>query len=146
MINFTNITKAIETLIKEYDSDNDKEYHITRNKKQNMDDSIAVDGWVGIYRDSIDYSTHSSGANPWLAEPKLRLEIQSASMESEEDCEEKLEVIVDHVLNAVQSDRTIGGTVLMVTALEIDYDDNYSEQMQTFYQFATLTITTEVKA
>lgn len=144
MINFKDITSALETQLKAYTGASS--YNITRNKRQNDDDNEAVEGWVGIYRDGVDYSPNSSGPTPWLAEVKIRVEIQSASYESEADCEEKLETLVGFVMNAIDSDRTIGKTVLMVTGLDIDYDDNYAEQMQTAYQFATLIITAEVKA
>jgi hypothetical protein len=124
----------------------DKDYLITRNKRQNTEDSVAVAGWIGIYRDGINYQPHSSGATPWMAEPKIRLEIQAASYKGASDCEEKLEAIQEFVMNAIESDRTIGGTVQIITEYDLDYDDNYSDSMQTTYQFITLIITTEVKA
>jgi len=145
VINFKDITSALETQIKSYNTTN-LDYLITRNKRQNTEDNIAVAGWVGIYRDGVNYQPHSSGANPWLAEPKIRVEIQAASYKSEADCEEKLEEITEFIMNAIESDRTIGGTVQMITEYDLDYDDNYSDLMQTSYQFLTLIITAEVKA
>lgn len=146
MINFKDLTKALEEQVKNYNT-SAQPYIIVRNKSENKDPSIAANGWVGIYRDSLNYEPHSTGDTPWLAEPIIRIEIQSASFSNEEDCEKRLDDIVTFVMEALESDRTISGNVAMITGYSIEYDDNFmTEQIQTFFQFATITITCEVRA
>lgn len=146
MINFRDITKALETQIKNYNTDA-QPYTIVRNKVENHDPNIAAGGWIGIYRDSVGYSPHSTGPHPWLTSIDIRIEIQAASIASEEDCEKKLDAIVLFVMQATESDRSIGGYVAIVKEYNIDYDDSFAvDQLQTFYQYATITITAEVRS
>lgn len=146
MINFKTITKALEDQLKAANAEN-KAYTITRNKSQNQNDSVAVAGWIGIYRDSQNVTPHSTGATPWMNEAKIRIEIQAASMNSEEECEEKLDELIKFVADSLNAGRkNISGTVGIITEIDVEYDDNYDTDMQTSYQFATMTVTAEVKA
>lgn len=146
MIDFRNITAALETQIKDFNTEN-KPYTIVRNKAINTDPNVAVTGWAGIYRDSVNYDPHSSGAQPWLAELNIRIEAHAASFESEEDCEERLDDLVLFIQQAIESNRQIGGYVHQVIGYNVDYDDNFmSDQLQTFLQFATITVTAQVRA
>lgn len=144
MINFKDITKAVETLLRDYNTDNEP-YTIVRSSAVNTDINIAASGWIGIYRGNVNYQPHSAGRT-WLAEIDIRIEVQAASMHSAKGCEEKLDELVTFVLNASSNEPTIGGTVHSIREYDVDYDDAYAEDINTSQQFATITITAEVKA
>ena len=143
MINLTNITEAVADILNENNT-TDKRYIIERNQVQNTDESRAVQGWIGIYRESTSFSPMRTGSTRFQTDIKLRLEIQAASMASAEDCESKLEEIVEFVLTAIAGNLNLNGYVGMVKGFEVDYDDNFHDVTNIFYQFATITISCEV--
>ena len=146
MINFRNITKAIEDILNEYNTTN-QNYIIERNSQENTDESKAYQGWIGIYRDRVRYEPYTTGSTPYNCEVTPRILVQAADRHSAENCEEKLDNIVDFVLNAIQSDRTIKGYVGMLQEFDIEYDDNFSnDDLRTYIQTATIELTFHVRA
>jgi hypothetical protein len=145
MINFIAITKAIESILKEANV-NAKSYTIERNTIINTDENIAFEGWIGIYRGSVRYTPYTTGSQPYLAEIDLRIEVQAASLSSAQDCEAKLDELVDFVLGSLDNNRNLGGVVAMVKGYEVDYDDNYAEGSDIFYQTAEINPIYEVRA
>lgn len=146
MINLSKITKAIEELLTDANTSSEP-YVITRNKTQNTDDGIASIGWVGIYRESVSLIPRRTGSLPYQTDPKVRIEVQAASMASEEECEEKLDDLVEFVLTVLASNIDLKGYVGYLKDYEVDYDDNFGEGIQeVYYQFATITITGEVNS
>ena len=144
MINFTEITEAVKTVLDNYNTDN-KPYHITRNQKQNTDVNIASKGWIGIYRNRVNYEPYATGPR-YQTEVEIRIEIQVADIHTAENCEAKLEEIVEFVMNAltVNLKRPLEGTVQLLTGFDIDYDDNFAEKTSIFHQTATLILSCEV--
>lgn len=145
MIDFRKITESLEDILNAANTSAEP-YTITRNQRINQSESVAVDGWVGIYRDHVSFDPRTTGPRPWMAEPKIRIEVQAASFANEEDCERRLDMLQNFVLSAINADKTIGGYVAMITEIDIDYDDSYATDIQTHHQFATIIITCEVKA
>lgn len=146
MINFTDITKGVKEVLDEYNTEN-KPYHITRNKKQNTDKNVAAQGWIGIYRNKVEYEAYASGFR-YQTTVEVRLEIQAADFHSPENCEEKLEELIEFVMSAFTHPSHLRapfkGYVQHITDFDIDYDDNYGEVGVVHYQFATMVITCEV--
>jgi len=142
MINFKNITQAIETILNAQLSD----YKIVRNELRNVDPNQATwgKGWIGIYRGKLDYEPHTTGATPWLVSADVIIEIQVASMTSGDDAEDKLQDAEQEVLNALVTDLTLGGTVLMTNGFSIEYD--YNEDEQVYYHAAVITVRGELRA
>ena len=146
MINFKDITTALYDLLVASNTEA-KTYVITRNSAVNDNPNTATQGWIGIYRDGVDYAPHSSGPRPWLATIKIRVEIQSASMAGHEDCEDRLDEMESFVISAIESDRTLGGYVNIITGYSFDYSDAYNpDELEIYFQSSALIITAEVRA
>lgn len=148
MINFKNITQALETLLTQNVGD---DYVIERNPVRPADAFKVMrdgkKGWIGIYRGTIRYNPYASGSAPYLAEIRFTLEIQVASVKSADDCEDKLCDAEKTIIDLLETDRKagkIGGYVDNITGYEIEYEMN--EDNATYYQAALITPIAEVRA
>lgn len=76
--------------------------------------------WVGVYYGGMSVAPHTlGGQRPWQAELELLVYVQEASLVSGQDATRRLGRAQSRVLAAVQGDRRLGGTVEMVTALDV---------------------------
>ena len=143
MINFSDITKAFQDILEA----NLTGYQITRNKSLNVDISqplVTGNGWVGIYRESLEYEPLTVGGNFWFAKPIIKIEIQAASAISGENAEDKLQDAEKAVMDVLIDNRTLNDTVDMTLGYEIDYNFDYS--LETIYfNSAIITLTTYKK-
>lgn len=139
MINLKTITQGIERLLREKLSG----YNIERNPMRPDDPwKAAVNkAWVGVYRGVTEYASHSIGSLPWKATIDVIIEIQVADLTSAEDCEDKLLDAEKEVLDCINSDRTLGGTVDMVLGYSVAYETNRTQSA--YYQAAIITIKSE---
>lgn len=142
MINFKDITQAIETLLNQ----NLTGYTITRNARRNSSPDIAAQnkGWIGIYRNAISYEPYGTGSQKWMTKIAIDVEIQVANMESGEKTEDQLQDAEKEVLDLLTANKTIGGTVAMTNGYEINYEFNADEEI--YFHSAIITIRAEVKA
>jgi len=147
MINFKNITQAAETLLIENLGD---DYIIERNAVRAADPfRVARDGkkgWIGVYRGSLTYEAYASGSIPWKVDIRLVVEAQVASVESTEDCEDKLCDAEKEIIDILEVDRKsgkLGGYVHNIIGYEINYEINEDEA--TYYQSVLITIIAEVR-
>lgn len=144
IINFKNITQAIETLL---NNNTTGTYLIERNHERNGDPNKAMvnNGWIGIYRDSLTYNSHTTGSSPWLVDVAVRIEIQIASMLSSDDCEDKMEDAVNDVLTVLNANKKLSDSVLMTNGFNISYEIN-AEHREVWYHAAIITLNAEVRA
>jgi hypothetical protein len=142
MINYSDITKGIETILR----NNLSGYTITRNDKRLDNPSVAAKnkGWIGIYRGPVNYDAYAIGARVWICTARPIVEVQAVSMKSGADAEDKLESAVDEVMECLNSNRTLNSTVLMSMGYEIRYEFNADTDV--WYHSAIITITAEVRA
>jgi hypothetical protein len=76
--------------------------------------------WVGIYHGALSIDPHTlGGVQPWEGQLELFLYVQEASHRSGQEVTRLLSRAQAAVLDALNADRTIGGTVLMLTGMEI---------------------------
>ena len=148
MINFKDITKAAENLFIEEVGGS---YWIERNAVRPVDPIyVQRDGkkaWLGIYRNSLSYEAHTTGATPWLVEVRFVVEIQTASLISADDCEDKLCDAEKEIIDVLEADRKSGklsGTVHNIVGYDIAYELNEDEK--TYYQAALITVIAQVRA
>ncbi len=141
MINFKNITQAVETIF----NDNLNDYTVTRNAERNVDPGLAAknSGWIGIYRGSIVYDTVSTGASPWLAEVDIKVEVQVASIKSGDDAEDRLQDAEQAVMNVLNDNKTLSGTVTMTVGYTIDYE--YNADNAIYWHASIITLKTQVR-
>jgi hypothetical protein len=142
MIDLSKITKAVQEML----SGGLSGYTIVRNEPRNEDANIAASGkgWVGIYRGSNSYNPRTTGDRPWGAVVEVVVEVQTASMRSGEDAEDRLQAAEQEVMGVLNADKKLKGTVDMTVGYEIAYDINASSQM--YYQAAIITVKAEVRS
>ncbi len=143
MINFSDITKAIETLLKA----NLTGYVITRNEGRNDDYNRAAqaEGWIGIYRGSLDYEPGFMGDRPWLVSVDVVVELQVASFISGSDAEDLLQAKEEAVLDILTDNKKLGSTVDMTNGYTIEYEYNADTEQGVYLQAAIITIHAEVR-
>jgi hypothetical protein len=142
VINVKTITKAVEDII----NDNTVGYIVTRNAERNVDPNVAAKdkGWIGIYRGGINYLPYTTGSTPWLAEVRVDVELQVASMQSGEQAEDKLQDAEAELLGIFAANLNLNGTVLMTQGYDIRYDVNVEAEV--YFHAAIITLRTEVRA
>ena len=141
MINLKNITQAVETLLK---ASVTGAVTIERNPMRNDDPSRAVAGWIGIYRGSMDYQPHATGKN-WLAIVDILVEIQAASHESGEDAEDKLMDLEKQVIDILNANPGLSGTVQIPMGYSVEYQYNADDEAGMAFHAAIITIHSGVR-
>lgn len=144
MIDINDITKALKTKL----GDGLTGYAIERNARRNVDPSRAADdkGWIGIYRGSLRYEPQSTGARPWLATVTINIESQYASFGGDNTrVEKQLGNNEAEILAILEADRTIGGTVAMITGYNIKYEVN-DDSDEICYQATTIEVEAQIRS
>jgi hypothetical protein len=76
--------------------------------------------WVGLYSGPWALGAHViGGPQPWRAELELLLYVQEASHLSGQDATQRLSRAQAAVLEVLNADRTLGGTVSVLTGLAV---------------------------
>jgi hypothetical protein len=138
ILNYSDVTKGIEDILNQRLSG----YVITRNDRKNADPNRCP--WIGIYRGSLVYEAHTIGGRPWKASPSPQINIQVASTLSGDDAEDRLQEAEKEVIEALETDRTLGSTVSMILGYNINYE--YSQTDEIYYHGCTITIRTETRS
>ncbi len=145
MINYSTITTALAAQLKADASISEtiKEKYIERGGTINEKPDRAP--WIGIYRSKLNHDPRTLGSmNNWESTGQIRIAVQQVDMKSGMDCEDRLEALVQDVLNAIIADTTIGGTVDMVNKFAIDYRYLESDRKTLYFQMAIITMDFEV--
>jgi hypothetical protein len=144
MINIKLVTQKAEEIFKE-NLGND--YHIERNPVRPSDPAqiarLEKDGWIGIYKDAVDYEGLAVGAMPWLVKVKIVFEAQVVSLISREDCENKLADAEKDILDLLEANRNLGNTIDTIKGYSVSYQ--MQEDEQTYYQAVLITIDGEAR-
>jgi hypothetical protein len=142
MIDFSAQTKALEAMLTEAPELDG--WTIERSKLKNTDSGRCP--WVGIYKNKVGYAPRRMGvgAQNWATELKIDIPVQASS--TIDDAEETLEGQIKQVLDVIESDRTLRGTVNMILGYEVSYFINLEATEEVFYQEAVITVTAEVKS
>ena len=142
MINLKAVTQAVESILKAdlYG------YTIKRNPERNVDANLAArnKGWIGIYRGTQDLDAYTTGATKWLNTITVDVEVQAASMRSEEEAEDKLQDAETEVMNVFGDNLKLNNTVANVTGFAIRYEVNTEEKI--YFHSAIITIRAEARA
>jgi UDP-N-acetyl-D-mannosaminuronate dehydrogenase len=108
----------------------------------NTDPSQAVDGWVGIYIDTVAYSprTIGTGSRNWQMAPTLRVIVQAVDRDSTEQAHAKLEKFIKDVLDVVLGNTTLAETVEALTGIQVDYAFSEEDRVTLQHIGALITI------
>lgn len=139
MIDFSKITKATEAILRE--APTLQSWTIERSVLENADPGRCP--WAGVYRQRVGYTPRrmGQGARNWANEIKLLIKVQASSQV--DSAEEQLESQVKEVLDVIETDRTLRGTVRMILGYDVEYFINEQATEDTFFQQAVITITAE---
>lgn len=142
MINFKDITKEIESILKT----NLDGFIIERNPRRNSDPAKIGNkrGWIGIYRGSVQYVPHTTGATPWMCLLRPVVEVQAVSMRSGEEAEDKLQDAEKAVLDVLTANKNLNGKVGMTNGYELDYE--FNEEEKVWFHAVLITLILEVRA
>ena len=134
MINFKTILDALESIF----NDNLTGYTVTRNEPRNNDPDLAAKnkGWIGIYRGTMNYESHSIGSIPWQVTVEPKIEIQCASARSGKDAEARLQDAESEVLTLLNANKKLNGTVEMTNGYVVDYE--YNTDIEDMYHLAAI--------
>lgn len=140
ILNYSDITKAIETLLRRKLTG----FNITRNQRKNADPNRCIpDGWIGIYRGPIDYNANVMGSRPWLVDPEPLINVQVVGRTGDE-AENNLQDAEEKVINIIESDRTLGNTVSTILGYSMEYEYNTAENI--YYHGVNIKIKAQTRA
>jgi hypothetical protein len=117
---------------------------VERSEFVNEDPGRAANGWIGIYRRSVDYDPRNLGVTPnnYHGTLDFMVVVQRTSMKSGADAEDALEESVLHVLErVVQIPRDY---VDHFSDILVDYTYLESDRTTMYFQGALITFTAEV--
>jgi len=112
-------------------------------KEEPLNTNPDLTPWVGVYTLDHQISPYRSNINqPWMAELKFLLVLQDVSFESPEKAQNLLDELWTSVFTAVNSNRSLNGTVLQIKEFSIEPQRDIVEESY-FFGYNVL-ITAEV--
>ena len=138
-----NIT-AITTALQEQLQSNQYVALFLNNQSVGRDEPINEDPnrvpWVCVYKGSIAYDPRTLGYNSFEADIAIRVLVQATSLKSGEDCSTLIDDYVQKIVAAIRSDKTIGGTVDIITSIAVEFSYTETDRTTLFFQMAEITI------
>lgn len=91
-------------------------------------------GWLGVYRDRIDYPPRTLGMGAGYRNQRIRLFIlaQESDPSSGEECEDRLEKLLQNTIGVLLSDPSLRGTVQTLDEFSVLHED-YSKTSDGIY-------------
>lgn len=117
---------------------------IERGEPLNTNESVAANGWVGIYRDRVGYDPKSLGRNTtnWRGALEIRFVVQASSLLSAEDCEDLLEGRINSLIRSILTvERTM---VDNFDAITVDYSYDEADRRTLYFQSALIAVAMQV--
>ncbi len=139
-VNVADITKKLLIQVGQWPQIADKKAVVERSEPPNQNSNRTP--WIGLYRSGVTTVPRTIGVRSGYRQQRVSLIIlvQDGSFVSGEDCEEKLEYMVQQVTSALLSDESLGGTVDVLEDLQVVYED-YRQDGAAFLQTATIQFT-----
>lgn len=109
--NIANVTQAVFEMLRDAPDVGGKGVMVSRSEEPN--ETPTLHGWVGVYRDRIDYPTRTLGLGGGYRNQLIRLFllVQATDASSGSECEDRLEELLQKVIGVLLSDPTLKGTV-----------------------------------
>ena len=145
MINFKEITKAIEDIIVTQTTG----YIVERNVADNddVDKASRKKGWIGISRVSRSFEHQRIGNSPWLDMPVIVLNLQVVSLTSASAAEKLLGDAEDEILSIFlnRNNLTLNNTVDTIESVDVEYITKRSEEEGENFYFISAIISLVAK-
>lgn len=105
-----------------------------------------IEPWVGVYKGGRRYTPATLGhdALQWDNSITIMVIVQAAYYGSGTQCDELLEERIKEVLDAINSDHTLGGNVDMLNGIDIEYNYISDKSESILFQEAQINLTYEV--
>lgn len=142
MINVSTVTAQLQQWFE--DDPNLDGFVIERSEFVNEDAGRARNGWLGIYRQNVDYDPRNLGVSPnnYHATLSLLLFVQRTTLSSGSDAEDALEGDVKNVLDRlVQVPRT---HIDHFSDLVIEYTYQNTDRTTMYFQGALISVTAQI--
>lgn len=142
-VNLSSIAQQIETVLR-----NDlrtSSASILRSETVNNDPQQAVKGWIGIYRSDIKYDarTLGRGGRNYRSEFTIYLVCQITSLDTGADAEERLEELIQNILEVVLDNPTIRNSIGMLNAFDVTYSYNRTKEESAYFQEAVIKLSAQ---
>ena len=138
-LDVSKVTRAVQQMLSEWDALVDSAVEITRAAERNNDPNRCP--WVGVYRVGVDYAdaprVMGFGNGYRRQRIDLAVVVQAADPTSGEECEDRLEGVIQEVTSALLSDTSLRGTVLTIDAFAVRYE-NYERVGGSYFQEAVI--------
>lgn len=104
--------------------------------------SPTTHGWVGVYRDRIDYPSRALGMGSGYRNQMIRLFllVQETDLTSGTECEDRLEELLQKVIGVLLSDPSLKGTVATLDEFSVRHE-SYEESDGVYMQMARIDFT-----
>lgn len=113
------VTHSLYTTISSYDTLVNCGVHVDLNEPFNTDPNRSP--WVGVYFGDITLEPFRiSQCEPWQAFYTTRVFVQGTSMVDGQTAHDELDRILTHVITAINSNRTLDGTVNIINGISIE--------------------------
>lgn len=143
MINVTNITKAMHSILEDAPLLQGIK-RIVRGDTPNNDPSFTP--WLGVYRRRVVYDPHSiGGSRSWKANVEIALMLQVANIKSGENVEDIIEEYIQNINAVLLENKKLNNTVDQLVGFSIEYFFNDENEPTFTYQQAEIVVTYEVR-
>jgi hypothetical protein len=135
------ILKSLEEQLK--NDSRTKDHIIKRMGLVNGDPNLAINGWIGLYADTVTYGprTIGTGQRNWNFSPTFRIIVQRVDRADSARAHEKLEESVKAVLDVVLSDPTLTSYVEVLTGIQVTYAFSEEDRDSLHFEGALITLT-----
>lgn len=138
--NIATVTKAVFEMLRDDPSVGIDGVLVERSAEPNM--TPTEKGWVGVYRDRIEYPPRTLGLGSGYRQQRIRLFllVQESDSSSGEECEERLEQLLQKCIGVLLSDPSLKGTVQTLDEFTVLHED-YSKSDGVYIQMAKVEFT-----
>ena len=100
-------------------------------------------GWVGVYRDRIDYPPRVLGMGSGYRQQLIRLFliVQESDPDGGAECEDRLEHLMQKCIGVLLSDPSLKGTVQTLDEFSVEHLDYGKDAQGIYMQFAKISFT-----
>lgn len=132
-VDVSTVSAALKALLLAHPEVGGQGVTIERGARPN--EELQASGWIGIYRQSVRLEPRTLGTDAGSRRQyvELVLLVQEQHAMSGEDCEDKLESLLQRTMGAILSDGSLGGTVDMVGEIEVRYTDYLRNDSTSMY-------------
>lgn len=133
-VDVSQITQAVVDLLKNHLSD------VSIERASEIPDEPGLHGWIGVYREGVNYPSRALGAGGGFRRQRVNLIVlvKESDPTSGEECEDRLESLIQKVMNCLLTDHSFGGTVDMLDEqIDVRYE-KYDKRDNVYVQTAAI--------